>query len=162
MIVKPSNGLKIIDRVKNIFKLSQGEYIVSEKLERAYEQSPLIAQIFIHGDSFRDHIVAIICPEVTQMANLIRGRTQEAPGALSLETFLERYPDIIREAIEADLERMAKENNFNSLEKVKGNFRLVPTEFEALGILTPTMKLKRHAAKALFASQISEMYEPTK
>ena len=68
---------------------------------------------------------------------------------------LETHPDIIRQAIEADLERLAIANNFNSLEKVKGNFRLVPTEFEALGVLTPTMKLKRHAAKALFASQIS-------
>ena len=61
------NKLKIIDRVKNIFKLSQGEYIVPEKLERAYEQSSLVQQIFIHGDSIRNHIVAIIYPDPVEV-----------------------------------------------------------------------------------------------
>ena len=61
----PGNSLRIIDRIKNIFKLSQGEYIVAEKLERIYEQSMYINQIFIHGDSLKNHIVAIIYPEPT-------------------------------------------------------------------------------------------------
>ena len=59
----PGNSLQIVDRIKNIFKLSQGEYIVSEKLERVYEQSIYIAMMFIHGDSLKNHIVAIIHPE---------------------------------------------------------------------------------------------------
>ena len=56
--------LIIIDRKKNIFKLSQGEYIAPEKLEGDYKTiTPLIKDIYIYGDSLKSCIIAIITVE---------------------------------------------------------------------------------------------------
>jgi len=62
-MVFPNGSIKIIDRSKNIFKLSQGEYIAPEKIEQIMSMSPFIAQFFQYGDSFKNCCVAVIVPE---------------------------------------------------------------------------------------------------
>ena len=62
--VYPNGSVKIIDRSKNIFKLSQGEYIMPEKIENVFALSPLVAQSFLYGDSLKPATVAVIVPDM--------------------------------------------------------------------------------------------------
>ena len=60
------NGcLKVVDRVKNIFKLQQGEYIAPEKIENIYVRSKYVAQVFVYGNSYKSNLIAIVVPEET-------------------------------------------------------------------------------------------------
>nr|KJB19005.1 hypothetical protein B456_003G080500 [Gossypium raimondii] len=59
---QPNGSMKIIDRKKNIFKLSQGEYVAVENLENIYSLVSAIDSIWIYGNSFESFLVAVVNP----------------------------------------------------------------------------------------------------
>ena len=53
-----------IDRVSNIIKMSQGEYVSVSRLEAIYAaNSPSIHQIYLYGNSLRAYLVAVVVPQ---------------------------------------------------------------------------------------------------
>ncbi|PVU95677.1 hypothetical protein BB559_002635 [Furculomyces boomerangus] len=61
----------IIDRKKNVFKLSQGEFVAPEKVEKVYTDHPLINQIFVYGSPFKPCAVGIIVPNMFYLEKLL-------------------------------------------------------------------------------------------
>lgn len=128
--------LQIIDRKKNIFKLSQGEYVAAEKLSTAYQKSLFVAQIFVYGDSKRSFLVAIVVPDKEFLEEwcIINKVTFNLPDLCQSKT--------IKNMILKDFERIAQEENFNKLEYIK-KIHIHPELFTIENnLLTPTMKMK--------------------
>jgi long-chain acyl-CoA synthetase len=108
------NGcLKIVDRVKNIFKLQQGEYIAPEKIENIYIRSKYVAQVFIYGNSFKSSLVSIIVPEETVVYEWAKQNSVEA-------NFKElcQHPEL-KKSILQDITQMGKTGGLKGFEQVK-------------------------------------------
>ena len=73
----PNGTLKIIDRKKNFFKLAQGEYISSEKVENVFITHHLIDNIYIYGDGLKSYLVAIVDFNETAVRKFLETKREE-------------------------------------------------------------------------------------
>ncbi|XP_046752947.1 long-chain-fatty-acid--CoA ligase 5 isoform X3 [Diprion similis] len=149
----PNGTLKIIDRKKHIFKLSQGEYIVPEKIENIYIRSQYVHQVFVHGESLKSCVVAIVVPDV----DVVKCWASEnrIPGTLSV---LCANPEVKRLILD-DMQAWGREGGLKSFEQVKDIY-LHPDPFSVQnGLLTPTLKTKRPQLKAYFKPQLEDLYQ---
>lgn len=154
-IIYPTHALKIMDRVKNIFKLSHGEYVAPEKLENVLIKSKYVAQIFIHGESIQSYVVAILHPKKEAVIEFLKSK-----GIKATQEDAHKYyedPDLLKDILK-DLETLGRSNDFKGFEVIK-KVTLTDEAFSLEnGLLTPTMKVKRHEAKLKYTEEIKKMY----
>lgn len=132
--------VKIIDRVKNVLKLAQGEYISPERIENVYlANTSLFTQAYVHGDSTQAFLVSIFGIDPVAFApfasnilkKTIRDDDHEACKAAAKD-------ERVRKAVIKELEKIGKKNKFNSYEKVKNvHLEIEPFTIEN-ELLTPT------------------------
>jgi len=149
-----TGSLKIVDRKKNIFKLAQGEYIAPEKIENVYLRSSLIAQIFVHGESLKSCLIAIVVPEQSAVEKWALGAGHV--NGIHYDELVKK--EAVKEAIVDEMSQLAKYNDLKSFEQVKDIFVTPELWSVENDLLTPTFKVKRNALKKAFNSQIEQMY----
>uniref|UniRef100_A0A7N6AM76 Long-chain-fatty-acid--CoA ligase n=1 Tax=Anabas testudineus TaxID=64144 RepID=A0A7N6AM76_ANATE len=151
----PNGTLRIIDRKKHIFKLSQGEYIAPEKIENAYMRCVPVLQVFVHGDSLQSYLIAIVVPDPEVFVSWAKER-----GFVGSYEELCQNPDV-KSAVLEEMKAVGKQAGLMSFEQVKDIY-LHPEMFSvANGLLTPTLKSRRTDIRRVFQEQISSMYSKT-
>ena len=145
------NGLKIVDRVKEIFKLSQGEYIIPAKLESVYTKSIYVQQLMIYGNPTKNNIITIVIPDKKKCAEALH---------ISIDDLVKDTENKkLHELIINDFNKLAVDAEFNGLEKVK----YILVDFDEFtnnnNCLTPTMKIIRKNVEIKFKERIDKLYE---
>lgn len=155
MLLLDKKRFKIIDRVKEIFKLLQGEYIAPSKLELAYGKSEYISNICVYGRTVMTYLIAIITVKKPEVLNWLKSKEWFKEGE-NVEDYFEDQR--LHDEIKRSLEVHGKNNNLNSLEKIH-KLIISKEEFTVENeLFTPTAKLVRRKVEAKFKDQINKIY----
>jgi long-chain acyl-CoA synthetase len=168
-VMLPNGTLKIVDRVRNIFKLSIGECafrpnvfasgidaapgldVAMEKVENQICRAPLVAQAFVHGDSLHAYLVAVVVPDGDTSLPWAKERGIEADSLAALCSNA-----AFKDAVLKQISMVGRDNGLLGFE-IPQKIHLEPVPFGPENILTPTFKMQRSVAKAVYAKVLAEM-----
>ena len=145
------NGeLFLKERIKDLFKTSNGKYIAPQMIESKMLVDKFVEQIAVVADQ-RKFVSALIVPNFEMLENYAR----ESGISVASREELCRHPKIIAMM----QERMdTLQQGLASYEKIK-KFVLLPEMFSMdKGELTNTLKIRRNVLARNYAAQIDEMY----
>ncbi|MDE5641889.1 MAG: long-chain fatty acid--CoA ligase, partial [Muribaculaceae bacterium] len=148
--IDDSGAIVLTERIKDLFKTSNGKYIAPQALESRLGEDRYIEQVAVIGDR-RKYVTAIIIPAFEALKEYARKKKIEFR---SIEDLIQNSE--IRRLIQERIDKLQK--NFANFERIK-KFTLLPREFSIeTGELTNTLKLRRPIINNLYSDQIEAMY----
>lgn len=140
----------VTDRLKDLFKLSNGKYVAPLQVESLLKQSPLVSQPVAVG-SGRKQVGALIVPDWEALKDEIKKAGLNADR--SREELCED-PAVVK-IVQNDAVQLTRE--MNDYERVKRIY-LLPREFSIdKGEMTPTLKIKRGVIDEKYQEAIDEI-----
>lgn len=130
----------IIDRVKNVLKLAQGEYISPERIENVYlSHLNYLAQAYVHGDSVQTFLVAIfgVAPDLfAPFASKVLGKEIAASDLQAIRAACAEAK--VRRAVVGEMEKVGRRNRFAGYERVRNCYLFLDPFTIENELLTPT------------------------
>ncbi|MDR1527956.1 MAG: long-chain fatty acid--CoA ligase [Dysgonamonadaceae bacterium] len=144
-------GIVLTERIKDLYKTSNGKYIAPQQLETRLTNDKYIDAAIIIGDQ-KKYVTALIIPDW----NEIKTYAKTSDIAFETEEDLCKNPNII-ELYGGRIQAM--QNEFANYEQIK-RFALLPEPFTIqTGELTNTLKMKRSFIAEKYKDVIDRMYE---
>ena len=156
IIPEHGNAFRIIDRVKNMFKLQQGEYIAPEKIENNLVKCKYIEQIFVYGDSLQSYLVGILVPKYKDVIDFLKNKGINDVTKENYKNYFED-PDLIKDILKT-IDSFSRQNGLKGFEIVKKVYLSKEPFSIDNNLLTTTLKIRRHIAKKHFLKEIQKMY----
>ena len=146
--------LYMTDRIKDLFKTSNGKYIAPQQIETILGGDVFIEQVAVIGNN-RNYVTAIIAPNI----EAIKGYAEQNGIKYEYVDELMDNPQVCK-MMEERIAELQKD--MAPYEKIK-KFRLIKRGFTIeSGELTSTLKLRRAVILQNYAAMIEEMYNPVK
>ncbi len=140
----------VTDRIKDLFKLSNGKYVAPLQVESLLKQSPLVSQAIVVG-SGRKQVGALIVPDWDSLKEAMQADGVPAEGS---REELTDNPHFIKR-VQRDAVELTRE--LSDYERVKRVY-LLPREFSIdKGEMTPTLKIKRGVIDEKYEEAIDEI-----
>lgn len=145
-----NGAIVLTDRLKDLFKTSNGKYIAPQAIESRLAGDRFIEQVAVIGDQ-RKYVTALIVPAIEAVKEYAREKKIQYS---SVEELVK--DDRVREMVGRRIEKLLA--GLASFEKIK-KFTLLPREFTMeSGELTNTLKIRRPVINSRYAAQIEAMY----
>ncbi|MFD7186321.1 AMP-dependent synthetase/ligase [Streptomyces sp. NPDC059904] len=143
--------LTITGRKKDIIVTSGGKNVSPAVLEDRLRSRPPVGQCIVVGDN-RSHVAALITLEPEAVAHWLSVRKMPADTPMADVVRDPRMIAAVQQAVDYANEAVSR------AESIRG-FALVDGEFtEDNGLLTPSLKIKRHAVAAAYEREIEDLY----
>ncbi|MCA1816655.1 MAG: long-chain fatty acid--CoA ligase [Acidobacteria bacterium] len=149
----------ITDRMKELFKLSNGKYVAPQQIESLIKQSGLVSQVVVVGAG-RKAPAALVVPEWEALRGALaaEGKSDGGGGRFGRDerAKLARDPAALR-VVQREVAQLTA--GLHDYERVR-RVALLAEEFSIDGgEMTPTLKIKRRVVDEKFAALIEELYD---
>lgn len=147
----PDGAIVLTERVKDLFKTSNGKYIAPQLLESRLAENKYIDETAVIGDQ-RKYVTALVVPNLSQL----RPWAEKHGVATDDTERMLREPKVYDFMMKQIDEVQADLADFEKIKKIY----LLPYHFSIMhGEVTNTMKVRRPVVARRYAREIESMYE---